>query len=160
RPDVGSIPTQPTCGSSDVPHGAHDDPSTRSPRETAKRVTCHGGTPVRHTGPGGFDSRHLLPATIRLSSSAGSSNCLVSSRSSVRIRREARHRKGRSICNVHGSGPEEVMFKFTKLFSTKMTPQHEPIPGSNQVPNSAGGHAWQLDDWGRLDRFLILGSEG
>lgn len=52
------------------------------------------------------------------------------------------------------------MFKFTQHFSTKATPQSEPIPGSNQVPNSAGGYAWQLDDWARLDRFLILGSEG
>jgi 60 kDa SS-A/Ro ribonucleoprotein len=52
------------------------------------------------------------------------------------------------------------MFKFTKFFSTKSTPQSEPIPGSNQVPNSAGGYTWELDDWARLDRFLILGSEG
>jgi hypothetical protein len=28
----------------------------------AMQVTCHGGTPVRHTGSGGFDSRHLLDA--------------------------------------------------------------------------------------------------
>ena len=52
------------------------------------------------------------------------------------------------------------MFGFTKFFSTKSTPQSEPIPGTNQVPNSAGGFAWQLDDWARLDRFLVLGSEG
>ncbi|NVB81815.1 MAG: TROVE domain-containing protein [Kofleriaceae bacterium] len=52
------------------------------------------------------------------------------------------------------------MFDFTKFFSTKTTPQSEPIPGTSQVPNSAGGYAWQLDDWARLDRFLILGSEG
>lgn len=52
------------------------------------------------------------------------------------------------------------MFKFTKHFSTKTTPQSEPIPGSKQVPNSAGGFAWELDDWARLDRFLVLGSEG
>ncbi len=26
--------------------------------------------------------------------------------------------------------------------------------------NSAGGHAWAIDDWARLRRFLILGSEG
>jgi 60 kDa SS-A/Ro ribonucleoprotein len=52
------------------------------------------------------------------------------------------------------------MFKFTEFFSTKSTPQHDPIPGTNQVPNSAGGYAWELDDWSRLDRFLILGSEG
>jgi 60 kDa SS-A/Ro ribonucleoprotein len=42
----------------------------------------------------------------------------------------------------------------------KATPQSQPIPGSSQVPNSAGGFSWQLDEWGRLRRFLILGSEG
>ncbi|MGE0549369.1 MAG: TROVE domain-containing protein [Kofleriaceae bacterium] len=52
------------------------------------------------------------------------------------------------------------MFDFTKYFSTTATPQSEPIPGSDQVANSAGGHAWQLADWTRLDRFLILGCEG
>ncbi len=40
------------------------------------------------------------------------------------------------------------------------TPQSHPIPNSNQVPNSAGGYSWQLDIWGQLQRFLILGSEG
>ena len=52
------------------------------------------------------------------------------------------------------------MFPYTKFFSTTSTPQSEPIPGSMQVPNSAGGYAWQLDDWSRLDRFLVLGCEG
>ena len=52
------------------------------------------------------------------------------------------------------------MFKFTRFFATKATPQREPIPGSHQVPNSAGGFTWRVDDWARLDRFLILGSEG
>jgi 60 kDa SS-A/Ro ribonucleoprotein len=42
----------------------------------------------------------------------------------------------------------------------RRTPQSQPIPGSNQVKNSAVGFSWQLDDWGRLRRFLILGSEG
>jgi 60 kDa SS-A/Ro ribonucleoprotein len=49
---------------------------------------------------------------------------------------------------------------YAKLFNKKMTHQSQPIPGSGQVPNSAGGYAWQLDKWGMLDRFLILGSEG
>src|SRR4051812_46632672 len=40
------------------------------------------------------------------------------------------------------------------------TPQSEPIPGSAQVPNSGGGYSWAVDDWTRLDRFLVLGSEG
>ncbi len=52
------------------------------------------------------------------------------------------------------------MFDFKKYFSTKTTSQSERIPGTNQVPNSAGGFAWQIDDWARLDRFLVLGSEG
>jgi 60 kDa SS-A/Ro ribonucleoprotein len=47
-----------------------------------------------------------------------------------------------------------------KLFSTRQTGQYQPIPGSGQVPNSAGGYAWAVDDWMQLDRFLVLGSEG
>ena len=38
------------------------------------------------------------------------------------------------------------------------TPQSEPLIG--QVPNSALGHAWAVNDWTRLSRFLVLGSEG
>jgi 60 kDa SS-A/Ro ribonucleoprotein len=38
--------------------------------------------------------------------------------------------------------------------------QSLPIPGSSQVPNSTGGYAWAIDEWTRLRRFLILGSEG
>ena len=49
---------------------------------------------------------------------------------------------------------------YLKRFNTKRTPQHEPIPGAGQVPNSAGGFAWPVYDWTRLDRFLILGNEG
>jgi 60 kDa SS-A/Ro ribonucleoprotein len=49
---------------------------------------------------------------------------------------------------------------YAKHVSTKQTPQSEPIPGSSQVQNSAGGYAWAVDDWTRLDRFLILGTEG
>lgn len=52
------------------------------------------------------------------------------------------------------------MMKFTNYFSTKATPQSEPIPGAAQVANSAGGHVWALDDWARVDRFLVLGTEG
>ena len=56
------------------------------------------------------------------------------------------------------------MFDFTKHVSTRLrrqvTPQAEPIPGSSQIPNSAGGYAWPVDHWTRLDRFLVLGTEG
>ena len=37
-------------------------------------------------------------------------------------------------------------------------PQSEALDG--QVANSAGGFSFQVSDWGRLRRFLILGSEG
>jgi 60 kDa SS-A/Ro ribonucleoprotein len=46
------------------------------------------------------------------------------------------------------------------VLSLKRTPQSEPIPGAGQVPNSAGGYAFPVDDWVRLERFLILGAEG
>jgi 60 kDa SS-A/Ro ribonucleoprotein len=53
---------------------------------------------------------------------------------------------------------------FSKHFATRLrrllTPQSEPIPGSTQVANSAGGYAWAVDKWTRLDRFLVLGTEG
>lgn len=37
---------------------------------------------------------------------------------------------------------------------------HEPIPGKGQVLNSDGGYVWQVNDWDKLTRFLILGVEG
>jgi 60 kDa SS-A/Ro ribonucleoprotein len=49
---------------------------------------------------------------------------------------------------------------FLKRHGTRRVPQRAPIRGSGQVPNSAGGYAWEVDDWTRLRRFLILGSEG
>src|ERR687885_2738500 len=47
---------------------------------------------------------------------------------------------------------------YLKQFGTRRVPQWVPLPG--QVRNSAGGHAWAVDQWTRLRRFLILGSEG
>jgi len=38
-------------------------------------------------------------------------------------------------------------------------PQSEPL-NKRQVKNNAGGFVYAVDDWKRLDRFLILGSEG
>ena len=55
------------------------------------------------------------------------------------------------------------MFDYAKHVSTRLrrliTPQAEPIPHTTQVPNSAGGYAWPVDEWTRFDRFLIFGSE-
>jgi len=47
---------------------------------------------------------------------------------------------------------------YLKRHGTRRAPQSVALPG--QVPNSAGGHAWAVDMWARLRRFLILGSEG
>jgi 60 kDa SS-A/Ro ribonucleoprotein len=49
---------------------------------------------------------------------------------------------------------------YLKRHVTRRVPQWARIPGTGQVPNSAGGFAWTVDDWARLRRFLILGSEG
>ena len=51
------------------------------------------------------------------------------------------------------------MKAYLKNFLTQ-TPQSQPIPNTQQVANSAGGYSWEVDVWGRLRRFLILGSEG
>lgn len=40
------------------------------------------------------------------------------------------------------------------------TPQSEALPGKEQVKNSAGGFVFAVDNWTRLQRFLVLGSEG
>src|SRR5688500_16213795 len=53
-----------------------------------------------------------------------------------------------------------MSINYAKLFHRRATPQSLPIPGSNQVRNSGGGYSWEVDDWTRLDRFLILGAEG
>jgi len=49
---------------------------------------------------------------------------------------------------------------YAEAFSTKVTPQSEPIPGQKQVRNNAGGFVYEINDWGRLNRFLIIGSDG
>lgn len=38
--------------------------------------------------------------------------------------------------------------------------QREKLPGKKQIQNAAGGFVFQVDDWKRLERFLILGTEG
>ena len=52
------------------------------------------------------------------------------------------------------------MSYLSKWFNKNRTPQSAPIPGTSQVANSEGGFVFAVDDWTRLDRFLILGSEG
>lgn len=52
------------------------------------------------------------------------------------------------------------MTNLRQHFSFRKTAQNQPIHGSGQVANSAGGYAWAVNDWVRLDRFLVLGTEG
>jgi 60 kDa SS-A/Ro ribonucleoprotein len=50
---------------------------------------------------------------------------------------------------------------YSKHVSTRATPQRERTPGrTDEVENSEGGFVHAVSDWDRLDRFLILGSEG
>lgn len=52
------------------------------------------------------------------------------------------------------------MKNLLNVFSRSTVAQNAPLPGTTQVENNAGGFVWELDDWQRLDRFLVLGSEG
>ena len=54
------------------------------------------------------------------------------------------------------------MQKFTKDFNTNETKQTEVIPGreNDMHENNAGGFSFTVDAWTRLERFLILGTEG
>ena len=53
------------------------------------------------------------------------------------------------------------MHYLQNVINTHATPQTEPLAHRrDQVRNSAGGYVWAVDDWTRLERFLILGSEG
>jgi 60 kDa SS-A/Ro ribonucleoprotein len=55
---------------------------------------------------------------------------------------------------------EQVSLNYSKHYSTKKTPQNEPILGKKMSKNNAGGFSFDLNDWKRLEQFLILGSEG
>src|SRR5262249_53591873 len=47
--------------------------------------------------------------------------------------------------------------KYAKLMRA-FVPQSEPLD-TRQVVNNAGGYVFEIDDWKRLDRFLVLGSD-
>lgn len=51
------------------------------------------------------------------------------------------------------------MQKLHKHYSTKSTPQVYPL-SKDQVRMRSGGYGWEVNDWVRLDRFLVLGCEG
>jgi 60 kDa SS-A/Ro ribonucleoprotein len=43
---------------------------------------------------------------------------------------------------------------------SRTLPVQTPIPNKGQILNSTGGYVWQVNDWDRLTRFLVLGTEG
>ncbi len=51
------------------------------------------------------------------------------------------------------------MFNYAKAVSNRATHQQAQAK-DNQVKNTAGGYSFATSDWQRLNRFLILGSEG
>jgi 60 kDa SS-A/Ro ribonucleoprotein len=51
------------------------------------------------------------------------------------------------------------MQKLHKLFNPSRTSQNRALD-EKQIKNSAGGYVWELSPWQRLDRFLVLGTEG
>lgn len=50
--------------------------------------------------------------------------------------------------------------RYAAHLSPSRTPQSEPAPGKPMAANAAGGYAFTVDDWARLDRFLIMGNPG
>jgi 60 kDa SS-A/Ro ribonucleoprotein len=54
------------------------------------------------------------------------------------------------------------MFDALNRILTGPTRQDRPIPGrqADMAANNAGGYSFQLDRWARLDRFLVLGTDG
>lgn len=52
------------------------------------------------------------------------------------------------------------MSRIARHINMNATPQTEPVLGKQQVQNNAGGFVFQVDAWTKLDRFLILGTEG
>jgi len=50
--------------------------------------------------------------------------------------------------------------RYAEHINRKATKQTEPMPGEPQVQNNAGGYVYAVDKWARLQRFLILGTDG
>lgn len=50
--------------------------------------------------------------------------------------------------------------RYAAHVNPKNTPQSEALMGENQIKNNAGGFVYAADEWTKLDRFLILGTEG
>lgn len=60
--------------------------------------------------------------------------------------------------NFELNGVKSMDYRALYAKRKTQTPQNEPIDGT--VENSAGGYVFAVDNWTRLSRFLVLGSEG
>src|ERR1700733_11877178 len=49
---------------------------------------------------------------------------------------------------------------YVSTHGTRVVPRRAPIANAGQLPDCVGGFGWGADDWAKLRRFLILGSEG
>lgn len=52
------------------------------------------------------------------------------------------------------------MKNILKILRWPQRGQQRPLPGEAMVSNDSGGYCYALDQWERLDRFLVLGTEG
>ena len=50
-----------------------------------------------------------------------------------------------------------MAINYAKLFHRLVTPQSQPIPGSTQAPNSAGGYAWTEPQAKELEYMVRYG---
>ena len=50
--------------------------------------------------------------------------------------------------------------RYSTHWQVAQTPQSEPVPGKTMARNEAGGFVFEVSDWDRLLRFLIIGTEG
>lgn len=49
---------------------------------------------------------------------------------------------------------------YAKHLSPQNIPQTQPLPGAPMIQNAAGGYVFELPDWDRLRRFILLGNCG
>ena len=52
------------------------------------------------------------------------------------------------------------MASYLRGVISKETPQTEPVFGEDQSKNNAGGYVYEVDEFVRMERFLVLGTEG
>jgi len=53
-----------------------------------------------------------------------------------------------------------MALKTYQTINNKQTSANEPVIGKNQVLNNTDGYVFQINNWKKLERFLVLGTEG